>query len=334
MAWLVEAAVSNAVLTLPFALCALAVWRLRRPALSHAVWVVVLLKLITPPLLTLPVPFPILAADVLWTSWNWTASTVALPVVLALWVTGTLACFTWSLLQLRRFGRRLRSAVPATPELAARGRRLAHALGLSRAPRILVLPEPVSPLLWGCGRRACIVVPAELLRRMSRDEVDALLLHELAHYRRGDHWVRLLELVVTVIFWWHPIVWLARREIARTEEECCDGWVVCRSSGSPRHYAAAILTTLDFLSERSGAVPLAATGVGGMPLLERRLRQIMHHQSPPPLSPALRALVVGLACLLPLQPRALSTPADSTRSGERHNPSEDAATAERLIAVR
>lgn len=338
MTWLVEAAVSNAVLTLPFALCALAVSRLRRPALAHAVWVVVLLKLITPPLLIFRVPFHVPAAEMLWTPWTWTFPSAALSAGLALWLGGSLACGAWSLLQLRRFGLRLRSASATPPELAARGSQLARVLGLNRVPRIVVLPEPISPLLWGCGCRACIVVPAELLRRLSSAELDALLLHELAHYRRGDHWVRLLELVVTVIYWWHPVVWLARRGITNTEEECCDGWVVCRSSVSPRHYADAILTTLDLLSERAAAVPFAATGAGGMPLLERRLRQIMQRQSPPPLTPVLRSLVLGLACLLPLQPRAEDSPSNgmppSTRSGELRTLPPDAARTDRTLALR
>jgi beta-lactamase regulating signal transducer with metallopeptidase domain len=299
---------------------------------------VVLLKLITPPLLIFHVPFHVPAAEVLWTPWTWTSPSAALSACLALWLGGSLVCGAWSLLQLRRFGLRLRSAPATSPELAARGSQLARVLGMNRAPRIVVLPEPISPLLWGCSRRACIVVPAELLRRLSPAEVDALLLHELAHYRRGDHWVRLLELVVTVIYWWHPVVWLARRGIADTEEECCDGWVVCRSSVSPRHYAAAILTTLDLLSEQAGAVPTAATGACGMPLLERRFRQIMHRQSPPPLSPVLRSLVLGLACLLPLQPRAeksaVNTMAPFERSGELRTQTPEVATPDRTSALR
>src|SRR5437773_1721665 len=76
-----------------------------------------------------------------------------------------------------------------------------------------------------------------------------LIAHELAHYRRGDHWVRVFELVVSGIFWWNPVVWWARRQIEIAEEECCDAWVIEQFPDTPRWYAEALLETIDFLSE-------------------------------------------------------------------------------------
>ena len=46
---------------------------------------------------------------------------------------------------------------------------------------------------------------------------DTLLAHELAHYARGDHWVRWLELIVAVLFWWHPAAWVARVKLREAE---------------------------------------------------------------------------------------------------------------------
>src|SRR5205085_2360482 len=80
--------------------------------------------------------------------------------------------------------------------------------------------------------RPRVLLPAALWARLSEAQRDALLLHELAHLRRGDHWVRRLELAVLGLYWWLPTVWWARREIQRAEEECCDAWVVWASPRS------------------------------------------------------------------------------------------------------
>ena len=67
--------------------------------------------------------------------------------------------------------------------------------------------------------------PARPLGPLDQRQRSMLLVHELAHVRRGDHAVRLFELAVTVLFWWLPTVWWARRALHDAEEQCCDAWV-------------------------------------------------------------------------------------------------------------
>src|SRR6202022_2157966 len=97
--------------------------------------------------------------------------------------------------------------------------------------------------------------------RLTSEQQTTLLTHELAHLRRRDHWVRGLELVVTGLYWWHPIVWWARRELRQAEEECCDAWVVAALPRAAKAYAIALMETLDFLSEARPALPLGASGI-------------------------------------------------------------------------
>ncbi|HVA49226.1 MAG TPA: M56 family metallopeptidase [Pirellulales bacterium] len=174
--------------------------------------------------------------------------------------------------------------------------------GLASAPRVAVVESAVSPMLWGAGRNACLLFPAELTRRIDAAACDALLLHELAHYARSDWLVRLLELAVQVLYWWHPLVWWARREIEAAEEECCDAWVIHQVQ-SRRRYAEALLTTLDFLCEPLQPLPPAACGLGAVPLLRRRLTQIICGEVAIQPSRWARALVLtGAAVVLPLGP--------------------------------
>jgi hypothetical protein len=188
-------------------------------------------------------------------------------------------------------------------DLSRRAAQLGVGVGLGSAPQVLIVESAVSPMLWGAGRSAHLLFPAELTRRIDDEACDALLLHELAHYARRDWLVRVLELAVQVVYWWNPLVWWARREIEAAEEECCDAWVISHQAGSPRIYAEALLATLDFLCEPIRPLPPAACGLGVAPLLRSRLTQIMCGDVALHPSPAAKMLVLATAAVvLPLGP--------------------------------
>src|SRR6185312_11123713 len=104
-----------------------------------------------------------------------------------------------------------------------------------------------------------------------------------------------LEFIVRGLYWWHPVVWYAGRELREAEEQCCDAWVVSTLPGSGRTYAEALVETLDFLSQAPGAVPVLASGIGHVSDLKRRLRMIMGGTTPRSLTwgGLLAMLVVG-----------------------------------------
>ncbi|HQU46520.1 MAG TPA: M56 family metallopeptidase, partial [Pirellulales bacterium] len=357
MTWLVTTGLTNALLAGVLAVVAWLIGRsCRRPALTRLLWIIVLCKLVTPPLAKAPV------GDWLAEPRQWLADATigaAMPVgerepaqarrlsgdahgvvgwdqracerrptvsnhgskaghggpalasslfppylrsMAAVWFCGSVLCLVWLACRAYRFRRFLAKSARPDAELAARVVRLARDAGLASAPRVAVVESAVSPMLWGAGRNACLLFPAELTRRIDAAACDALVLHELAHYARGDWLVRLLELAVQVLYWWHPLVWWARREIEAAEEECCDAWVIHQSQ-SRRRYAEALLTTLDFLCEPLRPLPPAACGLGTVPLLRRRLTQIICGEVAIQPSRWGRALVLtGAAVVLPLGP--------------------------------
>ena len=176
-------------------------------------------------------------------------------------------------------------------------------MGLRRRTEVWLIPGRVAPMLWAAGGRPCILFPTELLGRVGVEQRDALLVHELAHLRRRDHWVRWLEFAAAGLYWWHPVLWFARRELREAEEHCCDAWVTATLPGAGKAYAAALLETLDFLSDAPPAVPLLASGVGRVADLKRRLTMIMRGTTPKALGWRGGLTVLGLgALLLPLLP--------------------------------
>jgi hypothetical protein len=146
-------------------------------------------------------------------------------------------------------------------------------------------------------------MPAVLWEQLTRDQQDTLLVHELAHVRRRDYWVRVLEFMVLGLYWWHPAAWWTRRKLREAEEECCDAWVVWALPASSRVYAGALVETMAFLSQSRCPLPQTASGIGHVRPLRRRLTMIMRGTTPRSLSAAsfLGVLALG-ALLLPLLP--------------------------------
>ena len=161
----------------------------------------------------------------------------------------------------------------------AKTRRSSSASASVVGPKVLRLPMRVSPMLFGFGGRPVIVCPDQLWHSLSEQERHAFLAHETAHYCRRDHWVRWLEWFVTAAYWWFPGVYVARRQLERHEEACCDAWAVRQLDSSPRHYAEALLRVVDFISEHRVNIPRLGSGMQPTDSLEERLRLVMTKHS-------------------------------------------------------
>lgn len=298
--FLVEYGVGNLLMSLALALGAYAVHRTGRyPVLAHLLWVVVLVKLITPPLFTIPViPIPGLGTelaampvdpgdavlvpevvtpgvapdDVAVVSWSDWATRVAIAV----WLSGSVLITIRSLLRVRRFNHLLHASASAPdPDLEEIATTTASRFGLGRVPVIQMTSAQVSPMVWWIGGRVRIILPAQLVERMSREEIRWVIAHELAHVRRRDHCVRWLEWLACVACWWNPVAWWARRNLRINEEICCDALVLSTLCPPPRTYARSLMSVIDFLASPAIRPPAVASEITSGGFLERRFSMIM-----------------------------------------------------------
>ncbi len=148
------------------------------------------------------------------------------PVVLGIWLVGVIV------LSFRLFGgwfvaRRLtrRAVRPARAELQSLAQQIAGRLALDRVVKILESSAVAVPMLVG-WLRPVVLIPASALSGLSPTQVEALLAHELAHIRRHDYLVNLLQSVVETLLFYHPAVWWVSREVCREREHCCDDLAV------------------------------------------------------------------------------------------------------------
>ncbi|MDR3633680.1 MAG: M56 family metallopeptidase, partial [Isosphaeraceae bacterium] len=224
--------------------------------------------------------------------------------VAGLWLAGSCVTLAIVVTRVRRFQRVVLSATrPASPDVRELVADLADRIGLSRLPSVCWVKGPVSPMIWGVFCRPRLILPIALWSRLDATQRETLLVHELAHLRRRDHWVRGLELVVSVLYWWFPVTWWARFALRDAEETCCDAWVVWTLPGAQRRYAETLVESLDFLSTRGAVSPSAASGIGRVSFLKRRIVMIMQKTPPRRLTWSSAFLSLGIsALLLPLAP--------------------------------
>src|SRR5207245_10624829 len=212
-------------------------------------------------------------------------------------------------------------SLPSNREAQLRLQELAERLGLSVCPSISFVAAPIAPLLWALARSPRLLIPSQLWDRLNEEQRDTLLVHELAHLRRGDHWVRRLEMVVLALYWWHPAVWWAQRQLREAEEQCCDAWVLWALPEAAQDYAVALVETLAFLSHSRPVLPLGASGIEPMRLLKRRLSMIVQGHPPRGMSRLAFWAVIGLGLLLlPLLPVPAQQTADPPSDAEGQVP--------------
>lgn len=207
--------------------------------------------------------------------------------ILSSWMTTLVGCWLFGvttlslrlILTLIRVSR-LRSRDTSRPAagLTQRVEALARRLRVSRPVRLAESALVEVPTVIGV-LRPLILLPATAMTGLSAEQLDAILAHEIAHIRRHDYFINLIQTVIETLLFYHPAVWWLSGRIRQERENCCDDIAsdVCEN---PIRYAEA-LVRMEELRTPAGGLAMAATG-GSLTLRIRRLLgQPAHENSNP-----------------------------------------------------
>jgi beta-lactamase regulating signal transducer with metallopeptidase domain len=202
-----------------------------------------------------------------------------LPWMVAIWLTGITMLSVFHLAGWFGLARlRHRSTAPVSEELEGVAIRLAARLGIRRPVQLVQSALVAVPAVAGWSK-PIILIPVSALTGMSAAELESVIAHELAHVRRHDYLVNLLQAMVEIVLFYHPAVWWVSRQVRVERELCCDDLAVA-VSGDAMRYARA-LAHLEGLRATAPRLATAATS-GGRGTLLGRIRRLVgtRHSAP------------------------------------------------------
>ena len=244
-------------------------------------------------------PGPRAAADTTIMSW--------LPAgLLTLWAAGGAFFLLRSLLHWYRIRRIAHDAVPMTAGREVESlRALERRMGFTTPLPLRCTESFLEPGIFGVVHPV-LLWPRAIGERLTDEQLQAVLAHELCHLRRRDNLAALFHLVVQTVFWFHPLAWWIGAQLISERERACDEEVIRR--GSEREtYAESILKTCQFFVES----PLACvSGVSGADL-KRRIEDIMTNDAVTATAPWKKTLLTAagvVAFVVPVAVGALNPP--------------------------
>jgi beta-lactamase regulating signal transducer with metallopeptidase domain len=221
---------------------------------------------------------------------NWLA--VLKPWMLPLWLAGVLVCSLRLVLASMHTVALRRQCAPEQGPVSVMVATLAARMGVRRSVSVRIAPTTMAPATFGLFRPVILVSFATVLG-MAPQQLEAVLAHELAHIRRHDYLVNVLQMMAETLFFYHPAIWWASRRIRVERELCCDD-VAVQACGDVVCYAQALTS----VAKLQIAESLMALGSAGGPLLMRiqRLLGVASVSRPlPPLWVAVASFVLIVA---------------------------------------
>ncbi len=183
---------------------------------------------------------------------------ISMPWILVIWVLGVIVLSGRLVMGFVGVYRWRHHLEPLPERLAQRLTSLSEGLGMRRFSRVFISPCVLQAMAVGY-LRPMVLLPMAMVSQMQPEVLEAVIAHELAHIRRFDLWINLLQRVTETLLFYHPGVWWLSNCIRCERELCCDELAV-KATGERITYA----TTLERLSRARlmAKQPILATGLG------------------------------------------------------------------------
>ncbi|MCE5186195.1 MAG: carboxypeptidase regulatory-like domain-containing protein [Planctomycetaceae bacterium] len=160
------------------------------------------------------------------------------------WIGGVAGLSAWLMVRLAGLRKEHKGAdvqpLPASfNELLSK---TAERLRLRRLPEVIFTERVPCPAVFGIVRPV-LLMPAKMARDMQTRDIEHVLLHELAHIKRGDLLVHAAFMLLQIVYWFNPLLWMIRKTLQNLREVCCDATVAKLLKDDTIHYRQTLLET-------------------------------------------------------------------------------------------
>jgi bla regulator protein blaR1 len=202
-------------------------------------------------------------------------------IVWTLWACGFLGVAVSWLIRWRRINAAVRAGSPVSMDMV----NLGIPMGAISSPAF------IEPGIFGVFR-PILLLPEGITERLTPEQWNAIVAHELCHVRRRDNLIGVIQMFIETVFWFHPLVWWIGKRIFEERERACDEEVL-KLGNEPRVYARGILTVCELYLE--SPMPCVA-GVSGSNL-RMRIEAILNGSIVKNLNGGTKALLAGLGLI-------------------------------------
>lgn len=176
---------------------------------------------------------------------------------------------------------------------------LVQRLKLSQKPKLVVSLAVHVPMAIG-WIKPIVMLPASMVSGLTNEQLEMLLLHELAHIKRHDYLVNLIQSLIEILLFFHPSVhWVSKQ--MRIEREYCSDDIAVKQCGDALAYAHTLADTASICNKhRHHAIPTMAMAATGGELKNRVIRLVNHHHCTSSLNKSkwLAAIIVSCSLIL------------------------------------
>ncbi|UCC99419.1 MAG: M48 family metalloprotease [Phycisphaerales bacterium] len=179
------------------------------------------------------------------------------------WMIGVVMLVVLARIKLMRLVQMRRRSEQAPRHLTTLVERYARLLKIRHRFTVCVTDELASPVVCGLFRPT-IIFPRRVLKELSEDELEPVIIHELAHIKRYDWLVNWVQTFAAIMYFFNPFLWLANRQIRVEREKACDDVVLVTLDLNRKGYVQSLLKVLPQMSPRPVLMP------GFIGIFERR----------------------------------------------------------------
>ncbi|MHC4604504.1 MAG: M56 family metallopeptidase [Planctomycetota bacterium] len=194
-------------------------------------------------------------------------------------------------------------------------------MGIRQNIELRLSDNTFSPAVCGLFK-PMILMPAKILEKLSREKLKTVFIHELAHIKRADIWVSLVQTMLQIVYFYNPLVWLANGMIRRVREQAVDEMVLVTLKPETKNYSNTLIDIAEMAFRRPNFSLRLIGVVESKKALERRIKHILNR--PVPKSSKLGSLgliatiVIGII-LLPMGSSSIAGPGNTHKDSREHS---------------
>jgi beta-lactamase regulating signal transducer with metallopeptidase domain len=182
---------------------------------------------------------------------------------MAMWLSGALILAVWLMVRFRQLRQAHHEKIDKADLPPWFGEVLndtATKLNLKHLPEVVLSRSIACPAVFGVFKPV-LLIPTINIKNHSRKRIEHIMLHELAHIKRWDLKVHTFYMILQVVYWFNPLLWLVRRQLQHLRELCCDATVARVLRDKTVDYRETILQTAKWLLTKPKMLKIGILGL-------------------------------------------------------------------------